>query len=213
MVRDNTDTDDQPEPDKADRWLTYYETTHDRPPSPLLIAALTYVSAVGDALDLGCGAFRDTRELLKRGFRVTAVDSHPAVAEMATALPQDHLECVISTFTDFRYGNYELVNASFSLPFNSPENFDEMFANVMKSIKPGGIFIGQLFGVNDSWNTPDTGLTFHTQEQVEALLKDNGMHIIEMTTEEEDGLPAVGPLKHWHVFHIIARKGQGGSDD
>ncbi|GAC1645997.1 MAG: class I SAM-dependent methyltransferase [Herpetosiphon sp.] len=206
MVRTHSDADARPEGDQVDIVLTYYERTKNGPPSPLLIAALAYVPQKGDALDLGCGALQDTRELLSRGFRVTAVDRHPAVAEMAQALPHDQLKCIISTFADFQYGTYDLVNASFCLPFNPRDTFDEVFALVMHSIKSSGIFTGQLFGINHSWNTPESTVTFHTQEQVERLFNANGMQIVTLTTEEDDRRPIVGPLMHWHIFQIIARK-------
>ncbi|MDO8550913.1 MAG: hypothetical protein Q7S39_12285 [Ignavibacteria bacterium] len=47
-------------------------------------------------------------------------------------------------------------------------------------------------------------MTFHTKQQVENLLSD--MEIIELTEEDKDGRTANGTPKHWHVFHVIARK-------
>lgn len=47
-------------------------------------------------------------------------------------------------------------------------------------------------------------MTFHTKKEAEKLL--SGMEILEFTEEEKDDKPVVGDLKHWHVFHIIARK-------
>ena len=47
-------------------------------------------------------------------------------------------------------------------------------------------------------------MTFHTREEVERLLSD--LEIIELEEKEKDKKPAVGELKHWHIFHIIARK-------
>ncbi len=70
-------------------------------------------------------------------------------------------------------------------------------------IKPGGIFVGQFFGLHDEWNTPGRPMTFLTREQVEELLR--GMKLIEFTEEDVDSHVADGTPKHWHVFHIIAQ--------
>lgn len=47
-------------------------------------------------------------------------------------------------------------------------------------------------------------MTFHTREQAERLISD--LEIIEFTEEDQGGRIANGTPKHWHVFHIIARK-------
>jgi tellurite methyltransferase len=47
-------------------------------------------------------------------------------------------------------------------------------------------------------------MTFHTKQQVEELL--SNMEILELNEEDKDGKTANGALKHWHVFHVIARQ-------
>ena len=54
--------------------IPFYKRTKDKSPSFLLVHALKHCVQRNDALDLGCGAGRDTRFLLQQGFRVTAVD-------------------------------------------------------------------------------------------------------------------------------------------
>ena len=55
----------------------------------------------------------------------------------------------------------DLVNASFSLPFAPPGAFDALWARIVASLRPGGRFCGQLFGVNDEW--AGTGITSFTR--------------------------------------------------
>lgn len=50
-------------------------------------------------------------------------------------------------------------------------------------------------------------MTFHTRAQVETLLRPLAIEHLDET--EEDGTTLEGTLKHWHLFHIIARKGRG----
>jgi hypothetical protein len=89
--------------------------------------------------------------------------------------------------------------SSLSTPFTSPILFTHPFSH---SLKSGGRFAGQFFGVNDSWaNNPE--MTFHTEEQVRALF--DGFEVESFHEQDEDGSSLNGP-KHWHIFTVIARK-------
>ncbi len=189
------------------RWLEFYEITKNKPPSPLLIKALQFVNVKDDALDLGAGALRDTKFLIDSGFKhITAVDSEPLMIEAAKELNSSKLQAVTSNFNNFDYSreHYDLVNAQWALPFNPPDTFEETWNKVKNSLKKGGVFTGQFFGVNDEWNRPGTKMTFKTKDEVEKLLSD--MEIIELTEEDKDSTTANGTPKHWHVFHVIARR-------
>ena len=188
-------------------WSDFYKRTKDHPHWPLLEKAVTLLGHKGHALDLGCGAGRDTRYLLSQGWHVTAVDSDPAAIAILRELPQERLRVVQSSFEDFVYEPeaYDLVSSQFSLPFNPKTAFNSVFTHIKQSIKSGGIFTGQFLGIHDEWNTPERNMTFLTREQVDELLSD--MTVIELTEEDKLGPTASGTLKHWHVFHVIAQKG------
>ena len=98
----------------------------------------------------------------------------------------------------------DLINASYSLPFCKPEDFDQCWETIVNSLKVGGRFCGQFFRKNDAWATnPD--LTIHPYEDVIALFKNQ--FIIEYLQIEDGLLPSAdGSLKHWHTYHIIAKK-------
>ena len=46
-------------------------------------------------------------------------------------------------------------------------------------------------------------MTFHSRPEVEALL--DGLDVIRLDETEHEGRAYTGP-KHWHLFHIVARK-------
>jgi SAM-dependent methyltransferase len=187
-------------------WETFYSFTKNSPPWALLVRAVTFLPRKGHALDLGAGAGRDTRYLLQQGFHVTAVDSDPHAIAMLRSSPQENLQVVKASFEDFAFETYDLINAQFALPFLPQRLFHEVFDRVKQAVRPGGIFVGQFFGIHDQWNTPDHDMTFLTREQVEATLK--GMDIIELNEEDMDGHIADGSPKHWHTYHIMARRPQ-----
>ena len=64
-------------------------------------------------------------------------------------------------------------------------------------------FVESLFGKNDEWHD-DKSMTFHSKEEVNHLLED--MEIVSLDEQEKDEPKASGDMKHWHVFHVMARK-------
>lgn len=189
---------------KEFKWENFYKLTKNRPPWPLLVEAVNLLSQRKAALDIGCGAGRDSRFLLEEGFRVTALDSDPNAVALMTSFSQDYLRVVQSSFETFDFEKYDLVNAHFALPFISEEYFHVVFARIKEALHAGGLFVGQFFGVNDEWNTPENQMTFLTREQAEDELR--GLKTLVFREEDIDSHVADGTPKHWHVFHIIAQK-------
>ena len=187
-------------------WAKFYTHTRERPPWPRMIRAASLVEHRKRALDLGCGAGRDTRYLLEQGFQVTAVDADANAMAILATFPQERLHAVQSSFPDFAFERYDLINAHFCLPFLSREQFYSVFGKVREALNPEGIFVGQFFGIHDQWNTSERAgkMTFLTRE--EALQALEGWEVIEFEEEDVDSVVADGSPKHWHVFHIIARK-------
>ena len=187
-------------------WGRFYGFTKDSPPWPLMVRAAELAPRKGRALDLGAGAGRDTRYLLEQGFEVTAVDAEPQAVALLGALAQSRLRVVHSSFEDFAFETetYDLISAQFALPFMPRDHFAGVFARLKAALAPGGIFAGQFFGVHDELNTPERDMAFLTLAEVEALLGD--LETIELNEEDADGHKADGTPKHWHVFHILARK-------
>jgi len=185
-------------------WARYYDATGDEPRETLL-DALERFTAPGVAVDLGCGTGRDTVELLRRGWKVVAVDSEEeAIRRLRTATGDaERLETQVASYENAMLPSCDLVNASWSLPFCPPEVFDIVWERIVASVRPGGRFSGQLFGERDEWATEED-MTFQTREEAEALLA--GFELERFDELEEDGKTALGNPKHWHVFNIVARK-------
>ncbi len=186
-------------------WSEYYKATKARPPRPLLMKALEYLSNKNKAIDIGGGALNDSKYLLEQGFEVTVIDKSPFLQEQAEALNSDKLHATVTSFEDFNFpeNTYDLASAMFALPFTHPQHFDTVFKKIKNSLKKNGVFCVQLFGPNDEWSKKPE-MSFHTKEQVKKLFHD--MEIISIKEVEEDGSTATGSSKHWHVFHIIAKK-------
>ena len=183
-------------------WDSYFEKTKANPPSAYLRQAITlFPSTHGKtALDLGSGGGRDSKLLLDSGFKVTAVDAAPMAVEYAPA----GATFVRSSFEEFQFGRYDLINSSYSLPFIADSDFPAIWQQIVTALNPGGVFVGQLFGDRDHWNTADGRMNFHARPQVEKLI--NGLKI-HMLKEEEGIRPtASGERKLWHIFHLIVQR-------
>ncbi|PSB23796.1 class I SAM-dependent methyltransferase [Stenomitos frigidus] len=194
-------------------WATYYQAVEGRPPRETLLKALTNFDAEPlldrprFAVDLGCGDGRDTVELLRRNWRVLAVDGEQKAFDRLLDRPdlqRDLLQTQLMRFENLALpSGIDLINASFCLPFCLPTAFPKLWETIVASLNPCGRFCGQLFGDRDSWAIYPNR-THHTRQQVEALLQPFETEWLE--EEEHPGVTAIGEQKHWHIFHVVARE-------
>src|SRR5262249_40433598 len=147
-----------------------------RPPRPTLLEALARFPADPTprfAVDLGSGDGRDTVELLRRGWRVLAIDAEKRGLDRLVGRPDLAAPGLLETrcvrFEDAAWPPCDLVNSSFALPFCPPDRFAALWDRILRSLRPSGRFSGQLFGVNDDW-AGDPGTTTLKRAEVEALL-------------------------------------------
>ena len=188
-------------------WGEYYDKLRDRPPRKTLVAALDAFGAPpADALavDLGCGAGRDIVEILRRGWKVVAVDSEPEALRQLEARKLEGITPLLGRFEDLPMPiGVQLVNSSFALPLCEPAKFHEVWARIGEVLPSGGRFSGQWYGTRDSWNGRP-GMTFLDRAEARALL--DGFEPEMFEEEEADSTTPRGKPKHWHIFHIVARK-------
>lgn len=188
-------------------WNIYFKKHLNRKPKEQLVKALGFCINKENALDLGAGNLIESKTILEFGFKkVIAVDDAPEILAFAKEFKINRLDFQNVSFREYDLpeSTFDLVNAEFSLPFYGMDGFNNFWNRLNKSIRKGGIFTGQLFGVNDSWNILDSDLIFHTKEEVERLL--SSFEVLEFTEEEKDSPSASDELKHWHIFRFIVRK-------
>ncbi len=202
---------------KPEDFLPYYQMLDQAKagPAKLLLQALTLIetdttlsaqSKPLQALDLGCGTGKDTVELLRRNWRVLAVDFSQAGIDTLLSRPEANqykasLETQVASFGEVSFRAAALVAAMLSLPYGPPESFDSVWQMLVSSLVPGGYFVGQLFGP-DHYKGMNHVVRRSRSEIDKMLAGLEVLHLEEINQEIEHE----GEATHFHYFEIIARK-------
>ena len=198
-------------------WPRYFDAVASLGPRDTLMRAVKLHGTINtphtpQAIDIACGEGRDTRELLARGWRVFAFDATPlAVERLAAGVPPEEkgrLAARVLRMEDVALApdlpeRADLINASFALPFCDPAAFPALWAWVVRTLPPGGLFAGQIFGDRDEWAVVRPESHF-TRARVQALFA--GFTFEHFEEVEKEGGDALGITKHHHLFHIVARR-------
>jgi SAM-dependent methyltransferase len=191
-------------------WVGYYDEQGEREPHDLLLQVLAMFDDDGRrglAVDLGCGQGFETAELLRRGWDVVAIDAtEEGIRRLRGRVPDSdapRLRTVVSRMEDAEVPAADLIHASYSLPFCRPTVFPRLWGDITEAIRPGGRFAGELFGDRDTWASSEEDMSFFDVASAQALF--DGMEL-ESFVEEENDDHGWDEMKHWHVFHAIARR-------
>lgn len=126
----------------------YYENTEDAMPHPMVKKIIDMNIKPGNAIDLGCGAGRDTVYLIKNGWKVLSIDREDTKEIISSKL--DNEEIKRFRFDNHNFENIELEKnnllvANFSIPFCQKDYFNEFWNKITDSILKERIFCGKLF--------------------------------------------------------------------
>ena len=192
-------------------WTGYYDGQGEREPHELLLQVLASFDRedrTGVAVDLGCGQGIETAELLRRGWEVVAIDAtEEGIRRLRRRIPDgfaSRLRTVVSPMQDAGIPSADLVHASFSLPYCPPDVFPRLWGELRAAIRPEGRFAGELFGDRDTWAATEGDMTFLNVASARELF--DGMELESFEEEESEDEGWGDEIKHWHVFHAIARR-------
>lgn len=185
----------------------YYENTANANPNYTVKKFIELNVKPGNAIELGCGAGRDTIYLIKNGWNVLAIDREDVSSRIQSKLNKEEVKKFKFSqqkFENIKLEKNNLVVANFSIPFCNKNNFKELWNKINNSILKDGYFVGNFFGNNDEWKSTKEEMTFMTKKQVLELFEN--FEIIEIKEVKKDNLTGLGKMKHWHIFNIIAKK-------
>lgn len=189
-------------------WDKYHKITNNKPPRKNIIKFIDkYNDLTGNAIDLGCGGGCDTIYLIEHNWNVLSIDSTDVENIIRNKLSyekQDKFNFQVQKFEELHLPKCDLIISNNALPFCNKKYFYNMWKEISNSINSNGFFVGNFFGLKDEWNIHENKGTFLSKEDVTELFKD--FDILEFEKIEKNRSTALGKIKHWHTFEVIARK-------
>lgn len=128
----------------------YYENTKNLPPHPIVKKFIDMNVKVGKAIDLGCGAGRDTIYLTKNGWNVLSIDKEDTGELVSSKLDEEEIKrfrFVRQDFENIELEKNNLLVANFSIPFCKKDSFNEFWNKISESILKERILCGKFFWI------------------------------------------------------------------
>jgi SAM-dependent methyltransferase len=197
----------------ATEWKNFGNRTVElkRGPHPHLRRAVS-LCGTGDgvlsAIDLGCGAGRDSLYLAKHGFFVYAVDSSKYMLKLldrqSSDLKIDTIELVHAKMEQWEYPYADLINASASLFFCRKDDLFGIWGKIIRSLRESGVFSGHFLSRKDRWATRFRDRSSWSQEELEQLMSEMIIH--QLCLCERLIKTREGGYKLWKFYSVIAQK-------
>lgn len=121
----------------------YYSITRNIKPHLNMINFLNLKLPPQKAIDIGCGAGRDTVALLQNGWEVLAIDKEKTEDIIKESLNKKEIEkfkFLNCTFEEMNLPKTNLIVANFSLPFVKKEYFNLIWDKIDNAILCNRIF-------------------------------------------------------------------------
>ena len=126
----------------------YYKKTENSKPNFLIKKLINNVEIKQkNAVELGCGAGRDTLYLIKNGFKVLAIDKEDTSKIISKKLNSEELKRFkfkCQAFEDVEIKENNLLVANFSIPFCNKNYFKSFWNRIDRSILKNGYFVGNF---------------------------------------------------------------------
>lgn len=171
------------------------------------------------AVDFGAGGGCDSRELLKAGFHVVAIDKDPEFhAFKATSLGQREFESIRAQRLFKLLGGVEqlqmvkagaaIFNAQRVAPHLNSVELDQLLFHANGILSDDGKLSISFFGTEHSWNDGMKPMRFFDEATVRMRLHNAGFQIDKFETLERNNYESIceGVVPKWQEFMIIASK-------
>ncbi|QBF30000.1 class I SAM-dependent methyltransferase [Thalassococcus sp. S3] len=156
-----------------------------------LVAFIEALPPNARVLDFGCGPGLSGAVMAKAGMIVDAMDLSAEMVKLASQ--HDGVTARQASFDDLDADSvYDGIWASFSLLHAPRDAFPGHLAQIMRALKPGGIFfIGLKTGTGTKRDSIGRLYTYYTQEEVEGYLARAGLTVTQTRTGSSEGLDGI----------------------
>ena len=128
----------------------YYKNTEKALPHPIVRKFINMNIQPKNAIDLGCGAGRDTIYLIKNGWKVLSIDKEDTREFISSKLDNEELKRFnfkCQHFENIELEKNNLLVANFSIPFCNKNYFNDFWNKISNSILEERIFCWKFFGI------------------------------------------------------------------
>lgn len=126
----------------------FLQNTENSLPHPMVKRFINMNIKAGDAIDLGCGAGRDTIYLIRNGWKVLAIDRENTNEMISSKLNDEELKrlsFMCQKFENIELDKNNLLVANFSIPFCPKDKFYKFWNEIVHSILKERIFCWKFF--------------------------------------------------------------------
>lgn len=128
----------------------YYKNTENALPNIIIRKFIEMKIKPSNAIDLGCGAGRDTIYLIKNGWNVLSIDKEDIGKFISSKLNEEEIKrfrFVRQDFENIELEKNNLLVANFSIPFCKKDCFNELWNKITNSILKERILCGKFFWI------------------------------------------------------------------
>ncbi len=128
--------------------VKYYKNTENAFPHAIVKEFINMNIKPENAIDLGCGAGRDTIYLIKNGWNVLAIDKEDTEQIISSKLDNKEIKKFRFTSQNFESIDLEknkLLVANFSIPFCQKVYFSQFWNKIVESISKERLFCRKFF--------------------------------------------------------------------
>lgn len=128
----------------------FYENTKNAMPHDNIKKFIEMKIKNGNAIDLGCGAGRDTIFLIKNNWNVTAIDKEDTKNIIEASLNEEELKkfkFICQNFENIQLEKNDLIISNFSIPFCNKNYFSDFWNKIVNSLNNGRILCRKFFGI------------------------------------------------------------------
>ena len=128
----------------------YYKNTENALPNIIIRKFIEMKIKPSNAIDLGCGAGRDTIYLIKNGWNVLSIDKEDTGKFISSKLNEEEIKrfrFVRQDFENIELENNKLLITNFSISFCKKDCFNELWNKITNSILKERILCGNFFWI------------------------------------------------------------------
>ena len=128
----------------------YYKNTENALPNIIIRKFIEMKIKPSNAIDLGCGAGRDTIYLIKNGWNVLSIDKEDTGKFISSKLNEEEIKrfrFVRQDFENIELEKNNLLVVNFSNPFCKKDCFNELSNKITNSILKERILCGKFFWI------------------------------------------------------------------